>query len=90
MGTMGPKLNVGTMLDSLPDPFTNRKVRSKVLDGYLKTADKMTIKYNKKEDKYGNPTNHIKSFSLITPCSKTLSTCAMGLIWRKEEADSNS
>ena len=41
----------------------------------LRTADKMTIKYNKKEDKYGNPTNHIKSFSLITPCSKTLSTC---------------
>ena len=27
----------------------HRKVRSKVLDAYLKTADKMTIKYNKKK-----------------------------------------
>ena len=51
---MGPKLTPS--LDSLSDPFTNRKVRSNVLDAYLK-PDKMTIKYNKKEDKNGNPTS---------------------------------
>ena len=31
------------LLDSLPDPFTNRKVQSKVLDAYLKPVDKMTV-----------------------------------------------
>ena len=44
---MGPKLT--PLLDSLPGPFTNRKVQSKVLDAYLKPVDKMTVKYNKKK-----------------------------------------
>ena len=58
---MGPKLT--PLLDSLPDPFTNRKVQSKVLDAYLKPVDKMTVKYNKKEDKNGNPTSQDSSNS---------------------------
>ena len=35
--------------DNLGTQERHRKVRSKVLDAYLKTADKMTIKYKKKK-----------------------------------------
>ena len=68
------------LLDSLPDPFTklkmNRKVQSKVLDAYLKPVDKMTVKYNKIEDKIGNRTSQDSSNSEGAQKATRICRCA--------------
>ena len=70
---MGPKLT--PLLDSLPQTLSPIE-RCKVSDAYLKTADKMTIKYNKKEDKNGKPTSQDSSNSEGAQKATCICRCA--------------